>query len=93
MNRHNEIVSFSKRFSADNWTSGNCYYYAVILRDKFGGEIFYDTIQGHFVVQIDEVFYDYNGVYVPTNKTAVVSWSSFESYDRLQYERIKRDCL
>lgn len=42
----NEVTEFiHRRFPDDcNWTSGNCYYFAVILQARFGGEkLYYKT--------------------------------------------------
>lgn len=35
-----------RRFKADcNWLNGNCYYFALILSDRFpGGTVYYDVI-------------------------------------------------
>ena len=57
----NEVLEFIKRrFSVDcNWTTGNCYYFAIILKDCFSsGKIFYDVINGHFIFFYDGKYYD-----------------------------------
>lgn len=60
-----EVLEFiHRRFPHDsNWTSGNCYYFALILKDRFGGKMIYEPIDGHFLVQIGDVCFDYNGVH------------------------------
>lgn len=88
-----KIKEFTSRFTDNNWTTGNCYYFSLILKDRFNGEIYYDTIQGHFCVKIEESFYDYNGVYNPIKNDATIKWSEFDKYDSLQYQRIIRDCI
>lgn len=88
-----EILNFSKRFADDEWFAGNCYYYSVILKSRFGGKIYYDCIAGHFVVEIDGKFYDYGGEYTPVDTNAVIRWSKFIQYDKLQKKRIIRDCI
>lgn len=89
-----EVLNFiKKRFPHDsNWTSGNCYYFALILKDRFQGTILYDVIYGHFVCRIDDTYFDYNGV-VELNGRHLVEWDSFDEYDSEQKQRIIRDCL
>ena len=38
--------------------SKNCYYFAMILKDRFNGEIYYDVINGHFLTLIKYKLYD-----------------------------------
>lgn len=90
----NEILEFIKRrFSTDcNWTTGNCYYFAVILLSRFPtGVIYYDVIYGHFVFKYKNHYYDWTGEIVP--KGYLVEWDKFEEYDLLQKQTIVRDCL
>ena len=44
------------------WTSGNCYYFALILKDHFNGDIYYDVSQGHFFTLINDGLYDATGL-------------------------------
>ena len=65
-NNNDEVLSFIKRRFSNtenaNWLNGNCYYFAIILRDRFDGEIYYDVINGHFLTLIKDKLYDYSGV-------------------------------
>lgn len=96
-----EVADFCSRFNDCDWTSGNCYYFAVILKDRFNGEIYYDVIRGHFVCKIlDKFFFDYNGLYqVDYNHknqdkgTKLIKWDDFHIYDYEQKWRIQRDCI
>lgn len=45
----------------DTFTNGYCYQFAIILQERFGGEIFYDYIIGHFYILIDNLYYDIRG--------------------------------
>lgn len=84
----------SRRFSKDsNWCNGNCYYFALILKDRFNGSIYYEPIMGHFITKIDNVFYDWHGVFVPERLEVLVKWDGYEVIDSLHYARIKEDCL
>lgn len=88
-----KILEFiHRRFPVDcNWTSGNCYFFAIILQTVFGGELYYDLIYGHFVAKIKDNYYDYTGKY---NKTDgyLKSWEDLPDFDRLQADRIYNDC-
>ena len=88
-----KIIEFiHRRFQKDyNWTSGNCYFFAVILQEAFGGDIYYDVVNGHFLLQLDGNLYDWTGKVEDCG--ILVKWSDFEQYDRLQKERIVRDCI
>lgn len=88
-----KILDFiQRRFPKDcNWTDGNCYFFALILQNVFGGEIYYDVINGHFVAKIGRNYYDWTGKV--RNIGLLVEWDKFSEYDSLQKERIIRDCI
>lgn len=90
----NEILRFIKsRFNIDcNWTTGNCYYFALILKDRFSGKIFYDVINGHFLTLIGSEYYDFTGK-VNIEDKVLIEWDNFDEYDLEQKKRIIRDCL
>ena len=65
---HDEVVHFIHQFKSSSqavieklFLDGYCYYFAVILQERFGGEILYDTIDGHFVTLIRGGLYDIRG--------------------------------
>lgn len=81
-----------RRFPTDsNWTTGNCYHFALILCDVFDGIIYYDVKLGHFLAKIGEEYYDYHGLV--NSEPHYIAWCDFPEYDRFQYERIKRYCI
>ena len=90
-----DILDFIyRRFTNDcNWLNGNCYYFALILKNRFNGTIFYDVIDGHFATQIDGLKYDWNGIVKEEGNHIYIEWDKFEEYDRLQKQRIIRDCI
>lgn len=91
---NNEVLEFiNKRFkNVSDWINGNCYYFAIILKDRFPeGQIYYDVINGHFVFEYNDKFYDHAGVVNSYN--CLVKWNEFDMYDSLQKERIIRDCI
>lgn len=90
----NEVLEFIKRrFPHEcNWSSGNCYYFAIILKDRFPeGTIYYDVINGHFVFEYLNKYYDWAGEINPDGH--LVDWENFDKYDKLQKSRIIRDCI
>ena len=88
------IEKFNKRFAGTDWADGNCYWYAVILSERFRGEIYYNVIFGHFCTRMaDGYFYDQTGRLDYEDNEAMVRWSEFEAYDPLQRKRILRDVI
>ena len=93
INIQDEVLEFiHRRFPTDyNWKSGNCYFFAVILHEKYKcSTIYYDVIDGHFCVKIGDKYYDWEGVYYPA---APIEWDNFDEYDSLLKQRIIRDCI
>jgi len=91
-----EVLEFiNRRFKKDcNWLDGNCYYFAVILKDRFpDGKIIYDVIYGHFFFEYNGKCYDYSGEIVCPGGAYGVYWDEMDKYDRLQKDRIIRDCI
>lgn len=82
------------RFPIDcHWLDGNCYYFALILADRFNnGKIVYDVIDGHFACEIGGVKYDWSGVVKRSGLHKWVEWDKFIKYDNLQFERVVKDC-
>ena len=90
-----EVLNFiHRRFpSDDNWLSGNCYYFTIILKSRFPyGEIWYDLVEGHFLYEYRGKFYDWSGVVKP-NKNHLVNWFTYALDDPLHYERIVKDVI
>lgn len=91
----NEVLDFiNKRFKKDcDWLTGNCYYFTLILKDRFPeGHIYYDVINGHFVFAYKCYIYDWTGI-IKNVDGILIRWEDFNSYDPLQRERIVRDCI
>lgn len=96
-----EVLEFiHRRFKADcDWKTGNCYYFAVILKERFcndNPEIYYDVCEGHFLCKINDHFYDWSGTVVHDAEYLnryVIKWGGFHNYDELQFDRIVRDVI
>lgn len=90
-----KVLDFIKRrFSQNNaWTTGNCYYFALILHTRFPNSvIYYDVRDGHFFTRINNDFYDWTGIIIPDLDYSI-PWDKFDKYDPIQKERIIRDCI
>lgn len=97
-----KVLDFIHRRFRDydcNWTNGNCYYFAVILAERFRNEgaiIYYDTVDGHFVCKIDGVFYDWNGALTFEDEHIekyIKKWSELRKEDPIWSDRIVRDVI
>lgn len=90
----NPVLEFIKRrFAIDcHWLDGNCYYFALILKDRFkSGKIMYDVIKGHFIFLYDGKYYDWTGVIEPDGH--LVEWDKMAEYDILVKQRVIEGCL
>lgn len=96
-----EVCEFiQRRFKCDcSWKTGNCYYFAIILKDRFKDlkpELYYDTLEGHFICRIHSTFYDWSGIVYHDSEYInkyVIKWSDFKEYDECQYSRIIKDVI
>lgn len=89
-----EVLEFiHRRFPTDcNWLTGNCYYFSLILKERFtSGVIYYDVIYGHFIFRYKDFYYDWTGYVEP--KGYLVEWDKFDKYDSLQKQRIICGCI
>ncbi len=77
--------------------NGNCYWFAIILKERFSfGDIYYDPEASHFVFGYDRCadgvkFYDITGVCFPSEST--MRWSEYMGYDYTHAEKILLDCI
>ncbi|MBQ4122288.1 hypothetical protein IJD44_00970 [bacterium] len=89
-----EVLNFiERRFKKDcNWTNGNCYYFALILCERFSKlRMYYLPITGHFVAGAQDEFFDFNGVYKPKDEEALLL-DDIKHTDFIWYNRLMRDC-
>ncbi len=95
MERHFEILSFINRWKEyapeEPFRVGLCYWFAFILQHRFGGDLFYDARNGHFVTCIKNKFYDITGVVKKT--PGLIEWTTLQRQDPIHAERIRRDCI
>lgn len=91
----NQILEFiNRRWSNTdgNWFNGNCYYFAVILHERFRKlKIYYLPIQGHFVVGDGSNFYDASGELNLDEEPML--FSQIKKEDPMWYERLIKYCV
>lgn len=92
-----EVIEFiERRFKQDcNWKTGNCYYFALILCDRFkqyNPEIYYDAVDGHFLCKINDRFYDWGGA-ISFSDEYVEKWSDICKEDPTWSSCIVRDVI
>lgn len=90
----NKVLEFiQRRFKNDcNWLDGNCYYFSIILKNRFpDGNIYYDVINGHFIFLYQGIYYDWTGVIELDG--CLVEWDKFQEYDSIQKKRIIEACV
>lgn len=75
----------------DIFSDGWCYYFAVILRARFTGRIYYLPVMNHFVCKIGDLFYDINGIVIPEGD--YYPWDEYKYQDIIHTQRIIRDCI
>lgn len=74
------------------FSNGYCYWFAHILQNRFGGEIWYVPAENHFYCQIKNNFYDVNGVH-KTLINQAFRWEAFLLFDPKNYKTVYRDCV
>lgn len=98
----NEVEKFIHKFkylnppaAEDLFLYGDCYYFAIILKERFKDSITkYLTIDNHFVTEINGKLYDIRGdVTDIINISQLINWDDMKDYDELLYKRIIRDCI
>lgn len=91
----NKVLNFiHRRFPIDcHWLDGNCYYFAIILKNRFAGTIYYDVIDGHFVTKIGGKMYDWSGIVDESGNNHYVEWDKFDKYDSLVKGRVVEGCI
>lgn len=87
------IEDFIKGFDEvrDFFLYGYCYWFAVILKKRFNGTIYYMPIKNHFIVRINNDYFDASGKIVPDEK--VYTWAMYQYKYPTECRVITRDCI
>ena len=80
----NDFVSFSPEILKNVFYNGYCYWFALILAERFKGEIWFNPTIVHFATKINNTLYDINGI-VETNN----DWISWEEFQWTRQEAVK----
>lgn len=94
MDRIEEFIK--RRFYVDcDWMSGNCYFFALIIKSVFSGRIVYDPIDGHFLTYTDGGYYDWTGrrTYDAEYESGFIDWETYCMEDPSHWGKIVRDCI
>lgn len=96
MNKTKEVLAFIKLFRdmhpeelCDTFLHGFCYYFAVMLKNRFGGEIYYNPDQVHFATLINGHFFDIRGMI--TDGSYWYDWKVYQSTN--DCSKIVRNCI
>lgn len=81
----NEFKSAIKLF-----TEGKCYWFAVILKERFGGKLYYNPIMNHWACLIEDDLYDATGL---IDSTGFYVWPDCVIEDELLYQRLIDQCI
>lgn len=94
----NEILKFIEKFKfkykeelVEVFTTGNCYYFAIILKERFNGEIYYMPIINHFICKIENKYYDITGEVNPSEHP--YKWSEYKLEDKKHTNSITKYCI
>lgn len=93
-----EILDFIDQFKAfdktgevtDTFTMNMCYWFAVILNQRFNGELVYNPKENHFASCINGFAFDITG---RISNRDFVRWTDFVKEEPYEAERIVRDCI
>ena len=94
----NHVLTFIDKFKfrhgkelEDIFMSGNCYYFALILKERFYGTIYYLPIANHFVCKIDKDYYDITGK--AAMQETPYRWDEYCITNKKHAARVTRDCI
>lgn len=85
------ISNFIERYPdelTDTFLNGFCYYFAIILKERFGGSIFYCPDIVHFSTLIDGRLYDITGLV----KDDDLVWYEWDEYKFTEEANVVQEC-
>ena len=83
---------FDKEYLEKVFMNGNCYHFALILKELFNGSIYYDGYLGHFITKIDSKYYDIKGE-TTSYSNVVYDWKTMSDLEPNLYDRVLNDCV
>lgn len=91
-----DILYFISQFkdAKSTFLYGCCYWFAYILKTRFGGSSYYEPVEGHFVHKINGRLYDVRGdVTAQYRNCRLVCWETYKDVDPAHYRHLVRDCV
>lgn len=87
-----------RRFAQDNnWTTGNCYWYAQILQIRFPQlDIYYQPINNHWIAGNKNlnIYADWDGIYTFTElQEKPILWTEYVKLDFRHALRLIKQCI
>lgn len=89
----NDILNFIKYFKdgKEMFLYGRCYWFAVILKERFSGTIMYDPVMNHWATSIGDIgLFDASGL---ISDKGFVIWDTYKLEDKLHTERLIAQCI
>lgn len=90
-----EVLRWIGKFkgATATFTEGCCFWFAMLLRERYGADIWYAATTGHFIGKIGDYFYDVRGVFTPDADENLFSWDELQKDDEVWASHLKRDCI
>ena len=89
------ILNFIESFreSKQEFLNGKCFWFSYMLKELFGGTIYYSQVDNHFACKIDDTFYDASGIIDLKLYNGFIPFSDHINLDIEDSIRIYRDCI
>lgn len=73
------------------FTEGYCYWFAMILKERFDGELMYNPVQGHFCCRVNGELWDITGEVQDDGNWQ--EWWLYQMNEPLDAERVRKACI
>lgn len=87
-----EVLAFIDEFKSATklFMEGKCYWFAVILKERFSGQLYYDPIWNHWACLINDKLYDVTGI---IQEGMFSPWPGVFIDDTTYYNRLVNQCI
>lgn len=89
----NDLKKVSPLIIEYTFYEGYCYWLALILANRFKGDIWFNPDIVHFAAKIDDKLYDIYGQIDDKQSTHWMSWEDFQYQHQEAVESIVRSCI